>query len=92
MHMWPFKKRSTVVEHVTNVDVMKRLIAVEETLAEYMAKHKSLQGRVYAIWGKEPKETAATPSDLNDPRLTKAQVRAALIAQGKLVARSSSSN
>jgi len=85
--MWPFK-RTRVVEHVTNQDVMKRLIDLEARLEHLSAQHVSLRGRVYALWGKGTPEEPATPTDLNDPRLTKAQVKAALVARGALKPRS----
>jgi hypothetical protein len=85
--MWPFR-RARVTEHVTNADVMKRLIDMEAKLAHVEAQHISLRGRVYALWGKGGTEKPEVPTDLNDPRLTKAQVKAALIARGALKPRS----
>lgn len=85
--MWPFK-RTRVVEHVTNADVMRRLLDAEAKLEHLAAQHVSLRGRVYALWGKGAPPEDAAPTDLNDPRLTKAQVKAALVARGALKPRS----
>jgi hypothetical protein len=90
MLRWLFRR--TKVRPITDADVFEALRQVKSEVAalrdehdKLVAQHLSVRGRVYALWGKKgaPEEPSA-PSNLNDPALTKAQVRAALIAQGRL--------
>lgn len=68
-------------------DLGARLTQLEERVLSNQESFRSFRGRVYADkrWGapKEPGEPQET-LDLNDPRLTKAQVKAALVARGAL--------
>lgn len=88
--------RRTKVRPITDEDLVRALTKLNkdlqeavETLTESVqrlrAEHLKLRGRVYALWGRgnDPEE-ASEPTSLLDPRLTKAQVRAALIARGQL--------
>lgn len=66
-------------------DVHNVVDRLEEELQALRAQHLKLRGRVYALWGaSETPDEATTPRNLNDPKLTKAQVRAALMASGRL--------
>ena len=82
--MFGLFKRTRVVEHITNADVLKQVLELREQLEWVKAQHLSLRGRVYALWGKEEPEKPQGPLDLQDPRLTKPQLRAALAARGAL--------
>lgn len=68
-----------------NRDLQQQNDTLTEALDRLRAEHLKLRGRVYALWGagKDPDEPQET-SSLTDPRLTKAQIRAALIARGQL--------
>lgn len=69
----------------------RRVETLEDELAAEKARRRSFEGRVYAWKGKEidpePPEKARDALPLNDPRLTKAEVKARLAASGALVAR-----
>jgi len=86
--MWPFKKSETFV---SLRPVYDRLEQVEAAYQQLLAQHRALRGRVYALWGRESDraeapETSRDALPLNDPRLTKAEVRQRLLAAGKLKA------
>lgn len=76
-----------LVESLTklNRDLQNHVDTLTEALDRLRAEHLKLRGRVYALWGagRDPEE-AQEPTSLQDPRLTKAQVRAALHARGQL--------
>lgn len=88
--------RRTKVRPITDEDLFKSIAKLNRDLTDAVdrlqeqherlrAEHMKLRGRVYALWGKAgAPEEAEAPTSLTDPRLTKAQVRAALVARGQL--------
>lgn len=92
--MWPFKRRQVVHETTTRElfglikHLESRLDEQDERHERLVAQHLSLRGRVYAIWGKggSSDDAAAPPAGTQNPSgETKAQLRARLLAEGKLV-------
>lgn len=96
--MWPFRKRAEA--HATTVPELfelmrsfekrlgQRIDELQETQERLAAQHLSLRGRVYAIWGKGgSSEDSAAPGAATQPAQgeTKAQYKARLLAEGKLV-------
>lgn len=88
--MWPFKKRTARVDNATASDLFdvlrqykKDIELLREDHETLKAQHLKLRGRVYAQFGKGVDDNADQPLDLNDPRLTKDQLRAALLPHGK---------
>jgi len=99
--MWPFKRNavramteSELVQVISKLQT--RVMGLEDRLEALDGQHRSLRGRVYALWGKEPPHTDAAPAaggspassgggelSLTDPRLTKDQLRHRLIRPGK---------
>jgi len=72
-------------------DLGGRLSRLEEQVLSNQESFRSFRGRVYADkrWG-APTDPQESPEqlDIHDPRLTKAQVKAALAARGALKPRS----
>jgi len=66
------------------VDLGRRVEALEEQRIRDFESFRSFRGRVYADKRWTPPEEPSAPTDLNDPRLTKQQVKAALAARGAL--------
>jgi len=87
---WLFGR--TKVRPMTDADLFEavrqlrhKLDLLQDEHEKLVAQHLSVRGRVYALWGKgKGSEEAQEPLPLTDPRLTKAQLRAALIASGRL--------
>jgi len=94
IHMPWFRFRRSSARETTSADVMQALVSLRQQLDNtrdeleaLRAQHLKLRGRVYAIWGKgsDPAEGAETAQELpiNDPRLTKDQLRARVLPHGK---------
>lgn len=90
-----FSFRRPKAREATTADVMQALISLRQQLDNtrdeleaLRAQHTKLRGRVYALWGKsngptDDSETTQEALGLQDPRLSKAELRARLLPHGK---------
>ena len=86
IHMFRLFTRIFRAKKAPSVTALEaRMEALEQDVSKLRAEWKEVQGRLYAVLGRrgiqlkaETEQEAAQPASLSDPRLTKAQVKAAL--------------
>lgn len=81
--MW-FRRKSPTPEQITNADVMKLVIKLQERCDDIELAHKRLRGKVYARWGKDP-EQGDHPVEVPPEQLSREELKRRLTSTGRFV-------
>lgn len=87
--MWPFRKRIREGAFLAAIGQLERSVdQLREDHEALKGQHASLRGRVYALWGKEPADPAATSTAATrsptSPQ-SRDELRRQLVSSGRFV-------